>query len=49
MFLRCPEKLDDFAADMITKTLELMVWDPNMEEVEEEVNAADDDGGDVTK
>jgi len=46
MFLRCPEKLDDFAADMITKTLELMVWDPNMEEVEEEVNAADDDGGD---
>lgn len=47
MFLRCPEKLDDFASDMIAKTLELMVWDPNMEDVnEEEVQADDAEGGD---
>lgn len=44
MFLRCPEKLDDFASDMITKTLELMVWDPNVEDTNEKVKAADDAG-----
>jgi len=48
MFLRCPEKLEAYAQDMVSVNLELLTWDPNMEEEEEEVVAAteEDDGED---